>query len=169
MLGDARGELVEDGVLDQQPGARGAGLAVVEQESRGHPGDRGLQIRIGEDHLRALAAELERDFLEVARCGVDDLAAHLGGSREGDLVDAVVRGQRGADVPEAGQQVEHACGHTGLGDHLGQQQRGQRVCSAGLRITVLPHASAGATLNAAMTSGKFHGMIWAHTPTGPRS
>jgi hypothetical protein len=43
------------------------------------------------------------------------------------------------------------------------------VCSAGLRITVLPHASAGATLNAAITSGKFHGMICAHTPTGSRS
>lgn len=42
------------------------------------------------------------------------------------------------------------------------------VCSAGLRITVLPVARAGATLNAAISSGKFHGMIWAQTPTGSR-
>jgi hypothetical protein len=43
------------------------------------------------------------------------------------------------------------------------------VCSAGLRMRVLPQANAGASLNAAITSGKFHGTIWAHTPTGSRS
>ena len=36
-------------------------------------------------------------------------------------------------------------------------------------MTVFPQARAGATLNAAMTSGKFHGVIWAQTPTGSRS
>ena len=40
------------------------------------------------------------------------------------------------------------------------------VVSAGLRTTVLPHASAGATFHASMRSGKFHGMIWPATPTG---
>ena len=42
------------------------------------------------------------------------------------------------------------------------------VCSAGLRITVLPVASAGPSFQAAMSSGKFHGMIWPTTPTGSR-
>ena len=42
------------------------------------------------------------------------------------------------------------------------------VCSAGLRITVLPHASAGATFQVAIANGKFHGVINAHTPTGSR-
>ena len=40
------------------------------------------------------------------------------------------------------------------------------VVSAGFRTTVLPHASAGASFHAAMSSGKFHGMIWPHTPIG---
>ena len=40
------------------------------------------------------------------------------------------------------------------------------VCSAGLRTTVLPAASAGASFQAAISSGKFHGMIWPQTPTG---
>ena len=31
---------------------------------------------------------------------------------------------------------------------------------------MLPHASAGATFHASMSSGKFHGMIWAATPSG---
>jgi hypothetical protein len=40
------------------------------------------------------------------------------------------------------------------------------VVSAGLRIAVLPHASAGASFHAAISSGKFHGTIWATTPSG---
>ena len=43
------------------------------------------------------------------------------------------------------------------------------VCSAGLRITVQPAASAGAIFHAAISSGKFHGMIWPQTPTGSLS
>ena len=33
------------------------------------------------------------------------------------------------------------------------------VVSAGLRIATLPHASAGASFHAAISSGKFHGTI----------
>ena len=43
------------------------------------------------------------------------------------------------------------------------------VWLAGLRMTVLPHASAGATFHDASSSGKFHGTIAATTPTGSRS
>ena len=42
------------------------------------------------------------------------------------------------------------------------------VVSAGLSTTVLPQASAGASFQAAISSGKFHGMIWPHTPSGAR-
>ena len=41
------------------------------------------------------------------------------------------------------------------------------VNSAGFNTTVLPIASAGATFHASISSGKFHGMIWPTTPTGP--
>ena len=34
------------------------------------------------------------------------------------------------------------------------------VCSAGLSTTVQPAASAGPSFQAAISSGKFHGMIW---------
>src|SRR5579884_3220474 len=40
------------------------------------------------------------------------------------------------------------------------------VVSAGLRTTVLPQASAGASFHAAISSGKFHGTIEPTTPTG---
>ena len=40
------------------------------------------------------------------------------------------------------------------------------VCSAGFSTIVQPAASAGATFQAAIRSGKFHGMICPATPTG---
>ncbi len=43
------------------------------------------------------------------------------------------------------------------------------VCSAGLSTTVLPVVSAGPSFHAAISSGKFHGMICPTTPTGSRS
>ena len=42
------------------------------------------------------------------------------------------------------------------------------VVSAGLRTTVLPAARAGASFQAAISSGKFQGMTWAATPSGGR-
>ena len=43
------------------------------------------------------------------------------------------------------------------------------VSSAGLRTTVLPAASAGASFHEAIVSGKFHGVISATTPSGSRN
>ena len=40
------------------------------------------------------------------------------------------------------------------------------VCSAGLRTTQLPAASAGASFQVAIRIGKFQGMIWPTTPSG---
>ena len=42
------------------------------------------------------------------------------------------------------------------------------VISDGFKITVLPQASAGASFQLAMASGKFHGTMAATTPTGSR-
>lgn len=40
------------------------------------------------------------------------------------------------------------------------------VCSAGLRMTVLPQARAGATFQASIMKGKFQGIICPQTPRG---
>ena len=42
------------------------------------------------------------------------------------------------------------------------------VCSAGLSTTQFPVARAGPSFHAAISSGKFHGMIWPTTPSGSR-
>ena len=43
------------------------------------------------------------------------------------------------------------------------------VWLAGFTTAVFPHASAGAIFQLAITAGKFHGVMRAHTPTGSRS
>jgi hypothetical protein len=43
------------------------------------------------------------------------------------------------------------------------------VSSAGFKTTVQPVASAGPSFHAAISRGKFHGMIWPTTPTGSRN
>ena len=40
------------------------------------------------------------------------------------------------------------------------------VCSAGFSTTQLPAAKAGASFQAAISTEKFHGMIWPTTPSG---
>ena len=40
------------------------------------------------------------------------------------------------------------------------------VCSAGFITIAFPAASAGASFQTAISSGKFHGMIWPTTPSG---
>ena len=53
-----------------------------------------------------------------------------------------------------------------VGDQLDQMQIDAGVCSAGLRTTQLPAASAGASFHIAIRIGKFHGMICPTTPSG---
>ena len=43
------------------------------------------------------------------------------------------------------------------------------VCSASFSTMVQPHASAGASFHAAISRGKFQGIICATTPMGSRS
>jgi hypothetical protein len=51
----------------------------------------------------------------------------------------------------------------------GELSGGSGVCSAGLSTTQLPVVRAGPSFHAAISSGKFHGMICPTTPTGSRS
>ena len=89
---------------------------------------------------------------------------------EADLVDVLVQRQRlpgGRAV--ARDHVQHAFGQAGFGRDLGQSQRAQRRQLRGFSTTEQPQASAGATFQAAICSGKFHGTMAPTTPTGSRS
>lgn len=131
-LGCALGEPFDDGVadgfVDQQPTSCDAGLAGGGEDSGHHPVDGRIDVRVREDDVRGLAAELEGDLRDVVGGALHDRDS--GGSRsgEGDLVHAGFGGQRGSCVSGAGDDVEHSRRETGFINEFGELEgRGRRL------------------------------------------
>ncbi len=130
--GEAVEQLLGDVGLDEDAGTSGAVLATGQERGLGDRVEQPLGLgragpveSIGEHHLRALAAHLQRDPLEVAvGGGVQDGPSRRGGPREGQRIDVGVRGQRRprhrAGPREHG---EHAVGNPGAEREFGQPQR----------------------------------------------
>ena len=96
LVDHALDDLVVDRLMREQARARRAALALIVEDRIRHAADRVIEVGVREDDLRRLAAEFERDALQVAGGGLDDQFADLGRSGEGDLVDVGVLGERGA-------------------------------------------------------------------------
>ena len=111
LVGEAVEELEEragDRLLDEQARAGEADLARVVVLA-GRLARRCLEVAVGEDEERALAAELAGERDEVARGGDADRAGGLRRSRERDAAHARVGDERGADLlADALHDVEHA-------------------------------------------------------------
>ena len=123
--GGERGSEV-DGFLDEDARARAAVLAgVVEhrvRRGRGCP----LQIGVREDHVRRLAAELERDALDRRRRALHHLPADLRRAREADLGHVGVGDEpRAHDGALADEDVDDALGDARLQHELREPERGQ--------------------------------------------
>ena len=102
-------------------------MALVEEDGAGGSGNGFVEVGVGEDDGRALAAELEGDFLQVSGGGFDDQAADFGRAGEGDLVDERMRGERGSGAfAESGEDVDDALGEAGFVDELGEAEAGHR-------------------------------------------
>ena len=106
----------------------------LEKIERGRAGRGLVDVDVGQDDDRRFAAELQRHPLQrVGRGAVDDLA-DLGRAGEGDLVDVGMADQPVAGgLAKAGDDVEHAGREAGLGDQVGEAQRGQRGLLGGLQ------------------------------------
>src|SRR5581483_6923353 len=88
--------------------------------------------RIREDDVWRLAAEFERDALEIAGGSLEDELADLGGAGEGDLVDVGMLGDGAAGAgAEAGDYLDDALGQSGLEDELAEAERGERSLFGG--------------------------------------
>jgi hypothetical protein len=121
---------------------------------------------VGEEDVGRLAAEFQGGRNQVVGGGLGNHAAGGGRAGEGDLGDAAAGGERHAGFAAVTvDDVEHA-GRQQVGDQPGQIRMLIGVDSAGLSTTQLPAPMAGASFQAAIRIGKFHGMIWPTTPSG---
>ena len=111
--GEQLDDLLVDRALDEDPAARAAVLAAVVEDAVRRLAREPLEVGVGVDDVRALAAELEADLLHVVRGQPHDLLAGRRLAGEGDLADARMRGDRraggaarpGHDVDDAGREA----------------------------------------------------------------
>lgn len=124
-------EAVVDRALDQDAGPGAAVLAGVVQEGHRGGGRRGLQVGVGEDHVGALAAELQGEALHAIGAAGHDVLAGPGGAGEDDLGHTGVVHQGGSGHRTlARQHLEQPGGQPGLQGQFRQAQCGQR-CGLG--------------------------------------
>ncbi|ENN88749.1 hypothetical protein RHSP_43422 [Rhizobium freirei PRF 81] len=133
LLGNDRGELVVDAFLDQQARGGGAALAVqrIDHEDGGIGG--ALQIGIGKDDDRVLAAELEMHPLQRVGALLHDHRAGAAFADEADGLDQGMLRQRAAGIlAEAVDEVPNALRQAGFLGNFHQQTGGQRREFGGL-------------------------------------
>src|SRR5919202_5219215 len=120
-------EVVEDRALHEDARAGAAVLPRVVEDRGGGGGPGLLQVGVGEEDARRLAAELEGDPLDRPRGGGHDLAPHLGRAREGDLRHVGVLGEALADLAAwPHDDVDRALGVAGLVRYPLELEGGQR-------------------------------------------
>ena len=95
---DLLDEPVVDLVLDDRPAAGAADLAGVGEGRGQRVVDRGLEVGVGEDDVRALAAELEGDALDVDGRAGEEGTAGVDATGQRDQVDVRGVGERLADA-----------------------------------------------------------------------
>jgi len=111
--GDAGGDLVVAGLVNEHARTGGAGLARVLDDRVHDLRDGVIEVGVREDDVRRLATELQHDRDDVLRRVDGDELADGAGAGERDVVDAVVQGERIADgraraldnVPDAGREA----------------------------------------------------------------
>ncbi len=126
-----------------------------------------IRIRVVEHDERPVAAHLEQQSL-VGRAPRDPQA---GPGRPDE--------PHGRDLAVAHELVAHddartqtklntPCGRSASATHRASSPEHIAVLNAGVQATVLPAASAGATISAGIVYGQFHGVTTATGPTGRR-
>ena len=101
-------EALRDRLVQEQPRAGAADLALVEEDAAHHALDRRVEVGVVAHDGGRLAAEFHRDLLERTRGGLADLATRAGGAREHDLPRRRVAHDHAADLAVAGDDVHHS-------------------------------------------------------------
>ena len=89
-------EPFRNALLHEQPRTRATHFALIEPNRIDDALDGTIEIGIFEDDKRRLPAEFERKSLTRTRGRFSNAATDVGRAREGDLVDARMRDERGS-------------------------------------------------------------------------
>jgi hypothetical protein len=154
-----------DALLHEQAAAGAAHVALVEVDAVDDAFDGLVDGASAKTMLAALPPSSRVASCRCRRWRGDELA-DLGAAGERDLVDAGVVDERRAGGARPVTMLTTPSGSSASWMISASSSAVSGVVSAGLSTTVLPQASAGAIFQAAMSSGKFHGMIWPATPSG---
>lgn len=131
-------ELLDEGVvdagLDVDPTASTAVLSHVAHDTVQDPWNSVVEVDVVKDNVRRLPSQLQSHLLQVRRsCVLQDSAANVGRSSEGDLVDAHVLGDgRSGNVSVSSDDIDDTSRETSLGDELSSHKGGQGGCLSGL-------------------------------------
>src|SRR5262249_17421473 len=112
----------------EEPAAGTAALALVEEQAEVGAFDCGIEVGVGKDYVRALAAQLQADALEVTLGGGfhDELAREVF-TGESDLFDVHMAADGSAGSgPKSGDDIDHAVGDARFLCKLGDAQGGER-------------------------------------------
>src|SRR6185503_3737819 len=122
-------ERVEHGLAHEQARARRARLPLPREAHRGdHALGGALVVGIGEEDLRALAAELERHGDDAVGGEPKDRLTGLGGAGDRDLHHERMLGERSPDLfARSGHDVEHALRQMPLADPREREDRERSV------------------------------------------
>ena len=137
-----------------QPRAGAAHFALPGEDAEHRELERHIEIRIGEDDVRALAAEFERDLFDVPGRRAHDLAPRGGAAGEGDLSTSMLAASA---LPTTGPGPSSSCAAPGGKPASAINSKSRiaviGVASAGLRMQQFPAARPGASFHAAISSG----------------
>lgn len=163
VAGPDEGHLLQDGGLElalhgaRHEHARPVGADLAGAVEVGHHGDVGgdVDVRVGQDHQGALAAELHGDVLHVAGGGAGDFPPRADLAREADLRDGRVARQGGTDIAGAVDDVEHAVGDAGLAVDVGEVLGVER----GELARLVDHAVAGGEARGRLPQRDLDGVV----------
>ena len=159
-------EPIVDRLLDEESAPGATDVALIEEDAVDDSLDRLIHRGVVEYDVGSLAAQFEGDLLAGPGQAAANELADCGRAGEGNLVDVAVIDQARTRGTGAGNDVEHPGGSPASAASEAKINADSGVVSAGFSTTVLPVASAGATFQASIIIGKFHGITWPATPSG---
>ncbi len=182
---DLRHEPVVDRVLDDGPAAGRADLPRVDEGGGQRVVDGSLEVRVREHDVRALAAELQGDLLDVDRGAAHQGTTGVEAAGERDEVDVGAVGERLTDPrPRTEDEVDDSGGHARLLEQAGQvdgrerrhlgrlhdrgvaRREGRRDLPAHLQQRVVPRPDEPADADRLVDDAAEHVRVARHRPGG---